>query len=171
MFCFGDGGAVVGKQEYINKISMSRDHGRTDKYVHEFLGWNERLDSLQANVLNHMITKVDEHNSDRRSIAQIYDTQLNIDTMVKNASWCSNVYNQYTVLVDNRENVINKLKDQGIETGVMWPAGCHAQPVYNSKDDLKNTNYIANKILSLPCWPYMTDNEVAYVVENVNKII
>ena len=91
--------------------------------------------------------------------------------MVKNASWCSNVYNQYTVLVDNRENVINKLKDQGIETGVMWPAGCHAQPVYNSKDDLKNTNYIANKILSLPCWPYMTDNEVAYVVENVNKII
>ena len=54
MFCFGDGGAVVGKQEYINKISMSRDHGRTDKYVHEFLGWNERLDSLQANILNHM---------------------------------------------------------------------------------------------------------------------
>ena len=76
MFCFGDGGAVVGKQDYIEHIVMNRDHGRTDKYVHEFLGWNERLDSLQANVLSHMITKIDQHNASRRYVAAIYDQEF-----------------------------------------------------------------------------------------------
>jgi UDP-2-acetamido-2-deoxy-ribo-hexuluronate aminotransferase len=171
MFCFGDGGAVVGKQEYVDKISMSRDHGRTDKYVHEFLGWNERLDSLQANVLNHMITKINEHNDSRRLVANRYDLELKIDTMVNNADWCHNVYNQYSVRVNNREDIINKLKDKGIQTGVMWPMGCHQQPTYSSDTQLLNTEKLSETVLSLPCWPYMSDDEISYVVENLNKII
>jgi UDP-2-acetamido-2-deoxy-ribo-hexuluronate aminotransferase len=170
MWCFGDGGAVVGNQNYIDKISMSRDHGRTDKYVHEFLGWNERLDSVQANVLNHMITKIDSHNEDRRRIASIYDKELNTDTMVKTADWCENVYNQYTVQVRDRSMFQNKLQDFGIHTGVMWPLGCHAQPVYNSKVNLKNTEHVADTVLSLPCWPLMTDDEIGYVIEKFNSI-
>tara|TARA_Y100001937_G_scaffold45216_1_gene63479 strand:+ start:7452 stop:8525 length:1074 start_codon:yes stop_codon:yes gene_type:complete len=171
MWCFGDGGAVVGNQNYIDKISMSRDHGRTDKYVHEFLGWNERLDSIQANILNYMITKIDLHNDDRKKIASIYDKELNTDTMVKTSSWCDNVYNQYTVRVKNRFDFINKLAEHGVQTGVMWPLGCHAQPAYNSKDLLKNTDNVANTILSLPCWPLMTDDEIGYVIEKFNSII
>jgi len=171
MWCFGDGGAVVGNQNYIDKISMARDHGRTDKYVHEFLGWNERLDSLQANVLNQMLNKIIEHNNDRKRIASIYDAQLKTDTMVKTAEWCDNVYNQYTVQVNDRPNVIKKLADHGIQTGVMWPLGCHAQPAYNSKDRLKNTEHVSNTILSLPCWPLMTDDEIAYVIGKFNSIV
>jgi UDP-2-acetamido-2-deoxy-ribo-hexuluronate aminotransferase len=171
MFCFGDGGAVVGKKQLIDRIAMSRDHGRTDKYVHQFLGWNERLDALQANILNHMITKIDEHNNDRIRIAKIYDRELKIDTMVKTESWCHNVYNQYTVLVNQRESIVNKLKDQNIETGIMWPIGCHKQPAYSSLHTLPTTEYVSNHILSLPCWPYMTDSEINYVIENFNKII
>ena len=171
MFCFGDGGAVVGASKYIKNISMSRDHGRTDKYVHEFLGWNERLDSLQANVLNHMLTMVDTHNNSRRRVAEIYDKELKIDTKVNTASWCHNVYNQYSVLVSKRETVINKLKDKGIGTGVMWPIGSHKQPAYKSKDLLQHTDYVAERVLSLPCWPYMQDNEIEYVVKVFNDII
>jgi len=170
MWCFGDGGAVVGSQQYIDRISMTRDHGRTDKYVHEFLGWNERLDSLQANILNHMITTIDEHNNDRRRIAEIYDEELNTDTMVKNSLWCKNVYNQYTVMVNNRPGVINSLGGGGIGTEDMWPMGCHKQPVYSSDVVLKNTENVTSSILSLPCWPYMTDNEIGYVVEKFNSI-
>ena len=150
---------------------MNRDHGRTDKYVHEFLGWNERLDSLQANVLSHMITKIDQHNASRRYVAAIYDQELKIDTMVKNASWCYNVYNQYSILVENRDRIIEKLKDKDIHTGVMWPVGCHKQPAYNSKDVLQHTDYLAERVLSLPCWPYMKDEEIQYVVETFNSII
>ena len=171
MYCFGDGGAVVGNREKIKHVSMNRDHGRTDKYVHEFVGWNERMDSLHANVLNHMLTKVDEHNSSRRHVAKIYDTELKIDTMVHSKEHCYNVYNQYSVLVDDRETVRKRLLSKGIETGVMWPAGCHRQPAYRSKEILPNTDYVADKVLSLPCWPYMTNSEVMYVVDEFNKII
>ena len=150
---------------------MSKDHGRTDKYVHEFLGWNERLDSLQANVLNHMLTMVDTHNDSRRRVAEIYDKELKIDTNVHTASWCHNVYNQYSVLVSKRETVINKLNDKGIGTGVMWPIGCHTQPAYKSKDLLQHTDYVAERVLSLPCWPYMQDSEIEYVVKVFNDII
>jgi len=171
MWCFGDGGAVVAKQNYIDKISMSRDHGRTDKYVHEFLGWNERLDSVQANVLNHMITKIDAHNKDRRRIASVYDKELKTTTMVKTADWCENVYNQYTIQVKDRLTIQNKLQDAGIQTGVMWPLGCHAQPVYSSKNYLENTEHVADTILSLPCWPLMTDDEIGYVIKKFNSIV
>ena len=170
MWCFGDGGAVVGTENYINKVSMSRDHGRTDKYVHEFLGWNERLDALQANVLNHMITKLDAHNKDRRRIASIYDKELKNDTVVNTANWCENVYNQYTVRVKDRPSIIGKLADHKIQTGVMWPLGCHVQPAYQSKDSLPNTEEVSDTILSLPCWPLMQDDEIAYVIEKFNSI-
>jgi dTDP-4-amino-4,6-dideoxygalactose transaminase len=90
--------------------------------------------------------------------------------MVDTKDWCENVYNQYTVRVKDRAKVIEKLKEQGVQTGVMWPLGCHAQPAYNSKDILKNTDEVANTILSLPCWPLMTDDEIAYVIEKFNII-
>ena len=91
--------------------------------------------------------------------------------MVHTADWCYNVYNQYSVLVNDRKKIINKLKDKNIQTGVMWPIGCHVQPAYQSKIILQHTNYVTEKVLSLPCWPYMTDDEVGYVIDAFNKII
>jgi len=91
--------------------------------------------------------------------------------MVHTAEWCENVYNQYTVRVKNRRSVIAKLREKGIETGVMWPLGCHAQPAYNNKDLLRNTDTVAGTILSLPCWPLMTDDEISHVIDQFNKII
>jgi dTDP-4-amino-4,6-dideoxygalactose transaminase len=66
--------------------------------------------------------------------------------------------------------LITKLAEQGVQTGVMWPIGCHAQPAYNSGDLLINTDKLADTILSLPCWPLMTEDEVSYVVEKFNSI-
>lgn len=170
MFCFGDAGAVTGPVNLIKKIAMAKDHGRTDKYKHEFLGWNERIDSIQANILNVMIDNIDKHNQSRKKIANIYNAELKTDTMVHTASWCDNVYNQYTVLVNDRNKIINRLKNCGIETGVMWPEGCHSQPAYKQNISLPHTEYVSKRILSLPCWPYMTENEVQYVVEKFNSI-
>lgn len=171
MFCFGDGGAVSGNEKYIQHIKMNRDHGRTDKHIHEFVGWNERLDAVQANVLNHMLTKITEHNYKRTMSAERYDQRLNTDTMVKTADWCENVYNQYTIRVKNRDEVQSKLKEKGIETGVMWPIPCHQQPAYASTRYLPNTEKVSKEILSLPCWPYMTNAEVDWVCDNVNDLI
>ena len=150
---------------------MNRDHGRTDKHIHEFVGWNERLDAVQANVLNHMLTKITEHNYKRTMSAERYDQRLNTDTMVKTANWCKNVYNQYTIRVKNRDEVQSKLKENGIETGVMWPIPCHQQPAYASTRYLPNAEKVSKEILSLPCWPYMENAEIDWLVDNVNKLI
>ena len=77
--------------------------------VHMTVGHTNEIE-LSDNMK--MIMKVDEHNDSRRAVAKLYDKELKIDTMVHTESWCHNVYNQYSVLVDDRQNVIKKLKDK-----------------------------------------------------------
>ena len=171
MFCYGDGGAVTGKKEYIEFIKMARDHGRTEKHLHQFAGWNERLDAMQANILIHMLSKINEHNWDRKTSAERYDWKLNTDTIVTNTDDYFNVYNQYTIRVQNRDEVRAKLKEKGIDTGIMWPIPCHQQPAYGSTRYLPNTEKVSKEILSLPIFPYITNYEIDWVAENVNKLI
>jgi UDP-2-acetamido-2-deoxy-ribo-hexuluronate aminotransferase len=171
LFCLGDGGAVSGPADIIEKIKMNKDHGRIEKYIHNTLGWNERLDSIQANVLYHLIDDIDLYNDERKKIAKIYNQEIKIDTKVKTAEYCDNVYNQYTIRVKNRDKFIEQAKKIGIQCGVMWPLGCHQQPVYSSKVVLKNTEEVANTIVSLPCWPFMLESEVNYVVKNINQLL
>ena len=172
LYCMGDGGGVVSKNEtFINQIKMSCDHGRTDKYVHEFIGWNMRLDAIQANIMNKLIVHIDEFNKMRRSIAQIYDENLKTDTFVKTKNYCENSYYQYTIRVKNRDKIISKLRDNGINTGVQWPISLHQQPAIKSKYNLPNAEKIQSEILSIPCYPYLQEDELNYVIENINKII
>lgn len=172
LFCFGDGGAVVGDKNIISKIRMASDHGRTEKYHHEFVGWNERLDSIQANILCKLIKKISFYNEQRQKIAKIYNDNIKIDTYVKTKDYCNNVYNQYTVLVEDRNKIYKKLLEEGIECGIMWPKGLHQQPAYKNKyQELPNTELVSNKILSLPCFPFMNENEINYIIEKFNKII
>ena len=76
-----------------------------------------------------------------------------------------------TAISIEKQIKIYKLNDNGIGTGVMWPIGCHTQPAYKSKDLLQLTDYVAERVLSLPCWPYMQDSEIEYVVKVFNDII
>jgi UDP-2-acetamido-2-deoxy-ribo-hexuluronate aminotransferase len=168
----GDGGGVVSKNEnYINQIKMSCDHGRTDKYLHEFIGWNMRLDAIQANIMNKLISHIDEFNKMRRSIAKIYDENLKLDTFVKTKIYCENSYYQYTIRVKNRDKIISELKNIGINTGVQWPISLHQQPAIKSNIKLPKAEKIQSEILSIPCYPYLREDEISYVIDNINKII
>ena len=172
LYCMGDGGGVVSKNEkYINYIKMACDHGRTDKYIHDFIGWNMRLDAIQANIMNKLIFHIDHFNDMRRSIAKIYDENLKIDTYVKTKDYCENSYYQYTIRVKNRDKFISKLKDLGINTGIQWPLSLHQQPAIKSKEVLPNAEKIQSEIVSITCYPYLTEVELNYVIENINNII
>ena len=161
----------MGDPRYIDHIKMNRDHGRKEKHTHQFIGWNERLDAVQANILSHMLTKVNEHNWDRKTQAQRYDKKLKTDTLVKNTEDYYNVYNQYTIRVNNRDEIRKKLKEKGIDTGIMWPIPCHQQPAYSSTRYLPNTEKVSKEILSLPMFPYITNYEIDWIVDNVNELI
>ena len=171
LWCLGDGGAVVSKKSIAKKVKMACDHGRTDKYVHEFLGWNERLDAIQASVLTKFMRHVDDWNRERRRIAKIYDNSLNTDSYVKSSPDCVNVYNQYTIRVANRDKVIGKLDELGVECGIMWPYGLHQQKPYADKTTLPNTETVAKEILSLPCYPGMGFAELDFVIDKVNQVL
>jgi len=172
LYCMGDGGGVVSKnKKYIDYIKMACDHGRTEKYVHEFIGWNMRLDAIQANIMNKLIIHIDKFNNMRRLIAKTYDENLKIDTYVKTKEYCENSYYQYTIRVKNRDKFISKLKEVGINTGVQWPLSLHQQPAVKSLVQLPNAEKIQKEILSIPCYPYLSETELNYVIENINQII
>ena len=168
----GDGGGVVSpNKDYIDQIKMACDHGRTDKYIHDFIGWNMRLDAIQANIMNKLIVHIDDFNEMRRSIAKIYDQNLKIDTIVRTKDYCENSYYQYTIRVKNRDKFISKLNDLGINTGVQWPVSLHQQPAVKSNIVLPKAEKIQSEIVSIPCYPYLKEDELNYVIENINKII
>lgn len=165
--CMGDGGAVSGNVQLVNRVRMLRDHGRTEKYVHTQIGWNHRLDGLQASVLCAKHPHVEQWNNMRAANAEYYNQSLkNLPVVIpKTAEYNTHVYNQYVIMVNNRDSVKEHLAQHNIQAGIQFPLGCHQQPAYNSKCALPNTEYVAANCLSLPIWPLMTQAELDHVVK------
>ena len=168
--CMGDGGGVTGRPDLIEKIKLLKDHGRTEKYVHLQIGWNHRLDGLQAAILNAKLPHVDEMNKSRVSNATYYLDRLK-DTLLilpKTQPYNTHVYNQFCVLYNNRDDLKSFLYKKGIECGIQFPLGCHMQPAYkNYKCNLPVTEQVAKTCLSLPVFPFMTIQELEYVSDSI----
>jgi len=164
--CMGDGGAVSGSEELVNRVRKLRDHGRTEKYVHTEIGWNHRLDGIQASILCAKHPYVDQWNNLRCANAEFYNNNLKhlpIKLPVV-AEYNTHVYNQYVIMIENRDIVKNYLNSKGIQAGIQFPIGCHQQPAYNSSEILTNTEYVSSHCLSLPVFPLMKQEELDYVV-------
>jgi len=93
------------------------------------------------------------------------------DSIVRTKDYCENSYYQYTIRVKNRDKFISKLNDLGINTGVQWPVSLHQQPAVKSNIVLPKAEKIQSEIVSIPCYPYLKEDELNYVIENINKII
>ena len=164
--CMGDGGAVSGSEELVNRVRKLRDHGRTEKYVHTEIGWNHRLDGIQASILCAKHPYVDQWNNSRCANAEFYNNNLKhlpIKLPVV-AEYNTHVYNQYVIMIENRDTVFDYLNSKGIQAGIQFPIGCHQQPAYNSSEILPNTEYVSSHCLSLPVFPLMKQEELDYVV-------
>lgn len=168
--CMGDGGGVTGKSELIEKIKLLKDHGRIEKYVHLQIGWNHRLDGIQAAVLNAKLPHINEMNNSRISSANYYLEKLKDTPLVlpKTQSYNTHVYNQFCVLYKNRDDLKLFLHNKGIDCGIQFPLGCHMQPAYKDYNcKLPVTEYVANTCLSLPVFPFMTNHELDYVASSI----
>ena len=169
---WGDGGAVFGRSEKtIERIRMRANHGRLDKYLHEFEGTNSRLDGLQAAVLLVKLKHLDEATAARRRIAKKYDELLasfNSVTPVTVDARANSVYHLYVVRMQNRDAVREAMNAAGVSTGIHYPVPLHMQPAYQhlaySPEDLPQTRRAADEILSLPLYPEMSDQQVERVV-------
>jgi len=175
---FGDGGMVVsGDQGLTDRIKKLRVHGSTKQYIHEEIGYNSRLDSLQAAVLRVKLKKLDEWLQDRRNIAKKYDEALAPLGIIvpKVAEGNVHTYHQYTIALEKRDGLLKHLNDNGIAVRVYYPVPLHMQPCYKdlgySKGSIPIAEERSEKILSLPAYSELTDEKVAYIIDTVKDFL
>jgi dTDP-4-amino-4,6-dideoxygalactose transaminase len=173
---FGEGGAVItNNDDLAEKITLLRDHGSREKYLHSIIGGNFRMEETQGMVLSIKLRFLDKWNDMRRNAARIYDELLtNLDVITPyETPYCKHVYHLYVVRVKNREGVIGHLTKQGIGTGIHYPIPIHLQEAYRfmglKTGSFPNAETVANEILSLPMFPYIREDEIEYVAKEIEE--
>jgi len=172
----GDGGMITTNDESFHKrILMLRDYGRVSKYEHAIIGYNARLDTMQAALLRIKLKRLPRWNAARRSAAARYNALLaRVDGAV--IPWVSpaveHVYHCYAVRLPDRDAVYRRLNDRGVTAIIHYPIPVHLQKAYASlgyrRGDLPVSEKVSSEILSLPMFPHITAKQIEYVV-NVLK--
>lgn len=173
---YGDGGMIVTNDEKIAKrVQMLRDYGQRQKYHHLIVGYNRRLDTLQAAVLRVKLRHLDEWNEARRRHAYLYNRLLE-DTSVTppfNPEYSEHVYYLYVVQSERRDELREWLGSKGIATGIHYPVPIHLQPAYahlsHSEDDFPVAEAYARRALSLPMFPELTKEQIECVAEAIHQ--
>lgn len=166
----GDAGAVTGNKDLIDRVKMYRDHGRKTKYDLETIGFNARIDCIQAAVLLEKMQHYTEWNKQKRNKADVYNQELSANTPL-NRPHCLHSYYVYVIQVPDRDNFITYMKDQGISTNVHYrkPVNIH-QPYYPYQSCAK-AEWVCDQIVSLPCYYSLTESEQTYIIQHVNHWI
>jgi len=176
---FGEAGAVVTRHaELQEKIRILRDHGQVRKYYHTVVGWNCRMDGIQAAVLRIKLRHLERSTELRRTHAAHYDRALSDigDLIVPAcAAWARHVYHVYAIRVKHRDEVMHLLAEKGVGSGVHYPVPVHLQEAYRSLGYQPGTFPIAERcateFVSLPMFPELTSAQVEIVVEAVKEAI
>jgi dTDP-4-amino-4,6-dideoxygalactose transaminase len=173
---YGDGGIIVTNDPEIDKkVRLLRDYGRTGKYIHSSIGYNKRLDTLQAAILRVKLKKLDYWNQLRRNNAKIY-TELLKDSEIKPLeikTYSEPIYHMFVVKVKDRDKLFEYLNNEGIGTGIHYPIPLHLQPAFKflkySKGDLPVSEKLSEEVISLPMYPELSRDEIEIVVNKILK--
>jgi len=171
---FGEGGMVFANDDRLGKlVRQLRHHGESERYIHERVGGNFRLDTMKAAILLVKLHYLDEFTKRRRAVAARYDARLvssNVTTP-QVSDGCTHVYHQYTIQTDRRDELRAFLQSQGVSSAVYYPVPLHLQPCFASlgygTGDLPVTERVCGRVLSLPCHPMLEDDDLDYVASCV----
>jgi dTDP-4-amino-4,6-dideoxygalactose transaminase len=163
------------------KIKTSEGHDDTVynplKYYNYLIGFNTRLDALQAAILRVKLTNIDNWNDKRRENAKLYDEKLKDIGLALPVSIpeSKSVYNMYVMQSENREEMINKLKEKGISTGVYYPVPIHLQKAYEKlgykEGDMVVAEYLSHRTFAIPIFPELSMEQKEYIVEMIKDAI
>lgn len=174
---YGDGGMIVtNDDEVAEKSRVIRVHGSKPKYYHHVLGYNSRLDELQAAILNVKFPHLERWSKLRREKAATYTALLKeklgdlvVTPVEKEGNY--HVYHQYTIRVEKRDELQKYLNEQGVSTMIYYPLPLHVQPVFKElgykEGDLPNAEKAAKEVLSLPMFPELKTEQQEYVVAKI----
>jgi len=173
----GDGGMVLTTRDDVaERVRLLRDHGAPRRYTHVELGGCSRLDELQAALLRVKLRRLPQWNERRRAIAAHYSAALAglpLGLPIEQAP-AHHIYHQYTVRSAKREALAAALAARGVGTSIHYPSTIPAQPVFsrpNADREFPVATQAAAEVLCLPCFPELTDLEVAEVVEAVKRSV
>jgi len=173
---FGEGGAVVTNSEGVaEKVKMLRNHGQKQKYFHEIIGFNSRLDNLQAAILRIKLKYLDQWNNARNKLAEIYSKELLNTHLVlpKTNPDTYHVFHLYVARSQKRNELMNFLKEREIYTGIHYPIPIHLMGAFKNLDykkgDFPITEKMADEIISLPLYPEMGKEAVHFVVGAIKE--
>jgi dTDP-4-amino-4,6-dideoxygalactose transaminase len=172
---YGDGGMVVTDDDAAaRRVRELRDHGRVADYRHAMVGYNSRLDELQAAVLKVKLKRIDEYNRRRRQIARRYNERLahcEVRTPVEDGKGL-HVYHQYTIRTSNRDRVRGALAAAGIASAVYYPLPVHRQEAYAAACEsvrFPESEAAAEQVLSLPMYPELAEEQVDEIAQVVRQ--
>ena len=170
---YGDAGIITTNNfDYYNKLKKLRNLGSEKKFIHDEVGLNSRLDTIQAIILNEKLKNLNVNNNKRRRIAKFYDQNINNKKILKLNYSKSSVYHQYVILIDNRNNLIKLLNNKKIQYGFHYPYAIHQLNVFKKRFKNKryrNAEMLAKKSISLPIDPNLSKKELNYIVKILNE--
>ena len=170
--CYGDGGMITtNDDEVAAQIKLLRNHGSSQQYHHDVIGYNSRLDELQAVILRIKLKHIDDYNQRRLEVARSYNHLL-ADSRFETPAIADDrdhIFHQYTVLCDERDAVREHVIDQGVACAVYYPIPLHQQKAFADtvQPALPVTESTASRCLSLPIFPEMTGQQVETVCEAI----
>ena len=180
--CFGDGGALMtNDDELALKLKMIANHGQSKKYYHDIVGCNSRLDNIQAAVLRIKLKKLNSYILNRQKAANYYDKLLgesdffSIPFRTLNST---HVFHQYTLKLNdeiNREELIKYLSLKNIPAMIYYPVPAHKQKMFSkipkSLNDMKNTNWLSERVISLPMHTELSTDQQDFIVQNIFNFV
>jgi len=180
---YGDGGMVLtNDKDLADRLKRLRVHGAEPKYYHQEVGYNSRLDAIQAAVLRVKLKYLDEWTEGRQRVANIYDELFKVKDLDKDivlpekkVKDSTHVYHQYVIKANNRDQVKKDLKNKGISTAVYYPRPLHLQECYSElgyqKGDLPFAEKACDEVLALPIDPNLTKEKIDFVIKNILSFI
>jgi dTDP-4-amino-4,6-dideoxygalactose transaminase len=173
--CGEGGGIVTDDDEVADRLRLLRNHGSKEKYRHDVLGFNFRLEGIQGAVLDVKTRYLGEWTEQRRRVAAEYDARLGSFARPALLPDTASSYHIYPVFVEDRDEVRAKLAQAGVETNVHYPIPCHLQPGYAGLGYREGAFPISERIardeLSLPIFPEMTTAQVEYVATSLIRAV
>jgi dTDP-4-amino-4,6-dideoxygalactose transaminase len=176
---FGDGGAVAsGDAELIKKVRMLANHGRLEKFTHNILGTNSRLDTLKAAQLSICLDHLDGWNHSRQRAAALYSELLQPYEEIilpRVPEDCEAVWHLYVIRCSRRDELMAFLNARGIKTGLHYPLPLHRQPAYAylglREGSFPEAEKACREVLSLPMFPLITTEEIGEVVRSIAQFL
>jgi len=174
--CYGDGGLVTcATPELADELRVLRNHGSRVRYHHHVIGFNSRLDDIQAAILRVKLKRIDQFNAGRRRVAHLYSELLkDVATVPFEDGKGVHVYHQYTLLTDRRDEVMGRLSEKQVASAVYYPIPLHKQEVFAAAcagASLAVAESVASRCMSLPIYPEMPDDAARLVAETVREAL